>query len=176
MKKYLLISGCLMFSVACSTPFNSGIGGDTAVNTITGDDEQALCEAMRTEAEAEGVNEASKKVGCHLAGALTAAFSMEEDTEPVCQEVVDECLAEEEEEASDTCELNLDDCAAPLSDFEACIRSGWEEIKTMADEVTCSESDEEAGDDTDTDDTCTSSEACKPLHDACPEFDPCSDA
>lgn len=161
-----------MFSVACSTPFNSGIGGDTPVNSIAGEDEQALCDAMEAEAEAEGVNEASKKVACHLAGALTAAFSMEEDTEAVCQEAVDECLAEEAEESSETCELSFDDCAAPLSDFEACMRSGWEEIKTMADEMTCSASDEDA----DVDDTCTSSEACKPLYDACPELDPCADA
>tara|TARA_Y100001968_G_C19349912_1_gene714080 strand:- start:207 stop:749 length:543 start_codon:yes stop_codon:yes gene_type:complete len=179
MRKYLLISTCLLFSVACSTPFNSGVSGDTPVNGISGEDETALCTAMETEAEAQGVTEASKKFACYLAGQLAAAFAMDGDAtfEETCQESYDSCMSEEAEESDDDgCGLEFGDCAAPLSDYEACTLANWEEMKTMADEMSCKEEEGDDSDDTADADTCTNPEACKAFYDACPELDPCTAA
>ena len=181
MKKCLLISACLFFSMACSTPFNSGISGDTPVNSISGEDEAALCTALQTEAEAEGALEAQKKVGCFIAGTLAGAFVMD-DTPPEeeCQEVYNDCMAEEDDEpeddedAAESCELDFGDCAAPLADFEACTRAGWDEFKKMADEMSCTE-EEGDSDTSDDDDSCTNPEACKAYYEACPEMDPCAE-
>ncbi len=179
MKRCLLVSSFLVLSLACSTPFNSGISGDTPVNSIAGEDESALCTALQTEAEAEGALEAQKKVGCFIAGSLAAAFIMD-DTPPEeeCQEVYNDCMAEEDdaaedgEDAAESCDLNFGDCAAPLADFEACTRAGWDEFKKMADEMSCT-ADE--GDTSDADSSCTNPEACKAYYDACPEMNPCTE-
>ena len=179
MTKCLLISSCLLLSGGCPTPFNSGISGDTAVNTITGDDEKALCDAIEAEAEAEGAKEAGMKVGCYIAGSIAAAFVMD-DTSPEeeCQETYDDCMAgessEEEEDSEDSCEFDFGDCAAPLADFETCTRSNWDELKTMADEMNCTQ-EEGDSEDSEEDSECTTSEACKAFYEACPSFDPCTD-
>ncbi|MBL92318.1 MAG: hypothetical protein CMH56_10985 [Myxococcales bacterium] len=177
MQKLLILIGSLFIFTACSTPFNSGISGDTPVNGISGEDETALCTAMETEAEAQGVTEASKKFACYLGGQLSAAFAMDGDAsfEETCQESYDSCMSEEAEESEDAgCELNFGDCAAPLADYEACTLANWDEMKTMADEMSCKEEEGDDTDDTADADTCANPEACKAFYDACPELDPCT--
>lgn len=176
MKRSGILVGCLFVLCACPTPFNSGISGDTAINSITGEDETALCNAMETEAEAQGVTEAQKQFGCFLAGQLTAAFAMDGSSfEETCQESYDSCMAEEPEATDEaTCELNFGDCAAPLADYEACTVAGWDELKSSVSELNCKEGEEEEGSDDEV--ACTAPEACKALYDACPSMDPCSAA
>ena len=171
MQKCLVVIGCLYTLCACSTPFNSGISGETPVNSISGEDETALCTAIETEADAQGAKEATKKVACYIGGALAAAFSTEDDPEAVCQAAADECI-EGEEESDASCELDFGECAAPLADYEACTLATWEEMKTMAEDISCATEEAEEGEAEE--ESCTNPEACAAFYEACPDMDPCN--
>lgn len=134
--------------LACDSKV-AGISGTTQVSALDQEQTDALCEHLGETIKSTLEDDAFKKANCLMSAAMGASFASEDEGEQItaCEESLEECMAEEDEEEeefdfTEGClpEEDRESCEATVTEVDACFSAMFDaqldQMKGMAD-VSC---------------------------------------
>lgn len=149
----ITVSVAMAAGAAGCSGFNPGVSQSKNLNELSDEEAKTLCEDTQTYYEETITDEDFKQFGCYIsgqiAGATSASDSDSEFDSAVCEETVDECLAQESEDGLEREEIDCsqaqvpEECDVAVSEYVDCIEATVEDLQQEISELTCEEPLEE---------------------------------